>query len=82
MTLPGETVGYHPEGVECPDCGLRMFMDVQQSAAGYYLGYFCENCGPYSRESGYYFNWADARSDLRRMMNGEPIVNPRPGNMW
>ena len=27
---------------------------VQHSAAGYYLGFFCPQCGPYSRESDYF----------------------------
>ena len=77
MTLPGETVGYRPEGVKCPDCGYVMELDVQRSAAGYYLGYFCGSCGPYSRETGYYFSEADAQDDLDRIKRGEEPLNPR-----
>ena len=77
MTLPGETVGYRPEGIECSDCGQRMFLEVLLSAAGHYIGYFCDSCGPYSRETGYYFNRADAQDDLDRIKQGEEPVNPR-----
>jgi hypothetical protein len=36
---------------------------VQRSAAGYYVGTWCD-CGPYSRESGYYQTAEEARSAL------------------
>lgn len=36
------------------DCGKHLTLEVLKSAAGYYLGYFCPNCGPYSRVSGYF----------------------------
>jgi len=81
MTLPGETVGYHADGIECEDCRQIMEYGVQRSAAGYYLGYFCGNCGPYSRETGYYYNGADAQDGLDKIRRGERPVNPRPGNM-
>ena len=52
MTLPGETLatGAPPT---CEDCEVAVTPEVQSSAAGYYVGTYCE-CGPYSRESGYY----------------------------
>jgi hypothetical protein len=37
--------------------------EVLRSAAGYYIGTQCE-CGPYSRESGYYRTYEEAESAL------------------
>lgn len=50
--LPGEIVGDTVE--TCFDCRADMEIKVLMSAAGYYLGFMCPNCGPYSRESGYF----------------------------
>jgi hypothetical protein len=52
MTLPGETIGTGAP-TRCPDCGVMPPLRVHMSAAGYYIGAYC-NCGPYCRESGYY----------------------------
>lgn len=51
MTLPGETLG----GTEttCIECGAKLKIQICRSNA-YYIGYWCEQCGPISRESGYY----------------------------
>lgn len=49
----------------CEDCKSDMPLQVLRSNAGYYIGYSCKNCGPYSRESGYYRNREDAEKDLR-----------------
>ena len=49
MALPGETVRL---GAEYPYEGAMP--EIMNSAAGYYVGYRCEDGGPYSRESGYY----------------------------
>ena len=38
----------------CPDCQEAMPVKVLTSAAGYYIGQRCNNCGPYCRLSGYY----------------------------
>jgi len=50
--LIGETIA-SGAGDTCPDCHVKLELQVLRSAAGYYIGTFCE-CGPYSRESGYY----------------------------
>jgi hypothetical protein len=53
MALPGETL-LTGAPMTCPDCGQDVtVLRVLQSAAGYYIGTRCD-CGPYSRESGYY----------------------------
>jgi hypothetical protein len=39
----------------CPDCGAPMPIKVCSSAAGYYVGRWCDTCGPWERISaGYY----------------------------
>lgn len=49
----------------CPDCGIPMPVKVCISCAGYYIGQFCDNCGPYSRLSlNYYESRCDAQDAL------------------
>jgi hypothetical protein len=62
--LPGETINSGAPD-KCPDCGVKLELRVCHSAAGYYLGTQC-NCGPYSRESGYYKTQEEAAAALRR----------------
>ena len=50
--LPGEIIASDAAPV-CPDCGVKLNLEVLQSAAGCYIGTRCD-CGPYSRESGYF----------------------------
>lgn len=52
MALPNETV--NDDTVECSECGELLHIEVLQSTAGYYIGFFCPNDGPYSRESAYF----------------------------
>jgi len=71
MTIPGETNG----GTEttCTDCKETLHLEVLSSAAGHYLGYSCNCCGPYSRESGYYSTEAEAQEMLKQ---GNPDGRP------
>ena len=62
MTLPGECV--NDTRTTCCDCQTVLDIDVQRSGAGYYIGFFCPRCGPYSRESGYYRTFAEASDAL------------------
>ena len=62
MTLPGECV--NDTKTTCHECGTGLTIDVQKSAAGYYIGFWCENCGPYSRESGYYRSYEEAEKAM------------------
>lgn len=48
----------------CSDCKVELKLQVLKSAAGFYLGTMC-NCGPYSRESGYYETREEAENDLK-----------------
>lgn len=61
MALEGE-IGHG--NTDCPDCGTYMPLQVCASAAGYYVGTFCSNCGPNSRESGYYRSLEEAQAAL------------------
>ena len=38
----------------CKDCKTPLDIQILSSIAGYYIGFYCPLCGPYSRESGYY----------------------------
>jgi hypothetical protein len=60
--LQGETVASGPPNT-CVDCRTKLTNEVLRSAAGYYIGTQCE-CGPYSRESGYYRTYEEAESVL------------------
>jgi hypothetical protein len=62
MTLPGECV--NDTETECYVCKRKLKIEVCKSAAGYYIGFYCLNCGPYSRESGYYRTIEEAQKDL------------------
>ncbi len=52
MALTGECVNV--SRTACTECGTDLPIKVCVSAAGYYIGFFCPHCGPYSRESVYY----------------------------
>lgn len=68
----------------CPDCHTTLQVRVLRSAAGYYLGTMC-NCGPYSRESGYFNKREEAEVCLREWkeleavskVSEEPLPNQR-----
>ena len=50
--IPGETIAFGGSP-RCEDCHKMPRIDVYRSAAGFYVGTYCD-CGPYSRESDYY----------------------------
>ena len=62
MTQPGECV--RDVETTCVDCGARLEIQVCKSMAGYYVGFWCGACGPYSRESGYYRSYEEAEKAL------------------
>lgn len=61
--LPGETLASQclSDHKKCEDCKKELIPHVMRSAAGYYIGTSCD-CGPYSRESGYYKSALDAQT--------------------
>jgi hypothetical protein len=62
MVLPEEMIG--GKRTRCPDCNEKLELDVYRSAAGYYVGFWCDRCGPISRESGYYKEREDAQKEM------------------
>lgn len=51
----------------CCECKEVLPLKVLHSAAGFYLGHFCPNCGPYDRLSfGYYASEQEAYKALER----------------
>ena len=48
----------------CTSCGCFLNLKVCKSQAGYYIGYWCDNCGPYERISGYYQSHETAQNAL------------------
>jgi hypothetical protein len=64
MAVDGELSGL--KGVTCSDCETELPLQVLSTPAGYYLGYFCPHCGPYSRETGYYKKREQAEAELKR----------------
>jgi hypothetical protein len=50
--MPGETVGSEYRTYTCNDCHTKMELEILNTPAGHYLGYWCD-CGPYSRETDY-----------------------------
>jgi len=53
--------------MKCSDCQTQLPLKILQSAAGYYLGYFCPECGPYGRISDYYTLRSFAEEGLKRI---------------
>lgn len=41
--------------VKCCDCGASLPIKACRSAAGWYVGRWCPNCGPYERLSFFYY---------------------------
>lgn len=64
MAIEGELSG--TQGVFC-SCGAELPFEVLQSAAGFYLGYFCPNCGPWSRESEYFPSQKTAEAFMKSL---------------
>jgi hypothetical protein len=62
MALRGETI-YTGAPDTCEDCEVVLRPRVCQSGAGFYIGTWCQ-CGPYSRESGYFATREEAEAIL------------------
>ena len=62
MPLSGECV--NDTQTVCIECGTALTIQVLCTVAGYYIGFICPECGPYSRESGYYRSRDEAETAL------------------
>ena len=51
--------------IPCCACDATLTLGVQKSAAGYFIGYRCDECGPHSRASGYTKDKAVAKAALK-----------------
>jgi predicted RNA-binding Zn-ribbon protein involved in translation (DUF1610 family) len=60
MALPEECI--NETQTACMECGTVLTIQVLSSAAGYYIGFFCPECGPYSRESSYFHSRDEAET--------------------
>lgn len=72
---PGETIRSGAPDT-CPDCNKKPIFEVCKSNAGYYIGTWC-NCGPYSRETGYFKNRKDAEVALLQFDFNGKLENER-----
>lgn len=45
---------YDDNVIICDDCIEEMELSVCQSATGFYLGFWCNTCGPHDRVSDYF----------------------------
>jgi hypothetical protein len=50
--------------MKCFNCGASLEKGVYRSAAGYYVGTWCNRCGPHSRESQYFTTREEAAFEL------------------
>jgi hypothetical protein len=64
LMIEGETIasGAKPR---CDDCRKMPKLDVYLSGGGFYIGTYCD-CGPYSRESGYFHTREEAQAAFQR----------------
>lgn len=67
MALPGETITGKNGTYDstCSVCGKFLPLKICRSNAGYYVGTWCDLCGPYSRESGHYHTKEEAAASLK-----------------
>lgn len=55
----------------CTKCETNLYLQICHDEAGYYVGFFCPNCGPYGRESEYTNSYIEAELILSDMWREE-----------
>lgn len=65
--LEGLDMRYDSKEIVCEDCIDVMKLAVCQSNAGFYLGFWCNHCGPWDRVSDYYGTREDAEEALKKI---------------
>lgn len=73
MAVPGELTGIKDNVIKCCDCNSDLPLRVLCSAAGHYIGRWCPQCGPYTRETGYYKSNEEAQKALDTMSMGNML---------
>ena len=68
MVLKNETI-WRGAPDKCEDCGIELKPQVLKTCA-YYVGTCCD-CGPYSRETGYFATREEAEQVLNGIALGE-----------
>jgi hypothetical protein len=64
----------------CPDCKRPMPVKVCRSGAGYYIGQYCDYCGPYNRLSYNYYRTQEEAQKLLETGKWKPRdTNYHPG---
>lgn len=64
----------------CPDCKRPMPVKVCRSGAGYYIGQYCDYCGPYNRLSYNYYRTQEEAEKLLETGKWKPRdTNYHPG---
>jgi hypothetical protein len=80
MASPGEIDRTH-----CGECNEELPLMVLSSAAGHYIGTFCDKDGPNSRESGYFRTEEEAQDALQQWHIGNFVskrdTDYHPGGM-
>lgn len=74
--LDGEVTNVPPV---CPDCDRTLAYEVLHSNAGFYIGTFCPQDGPYSRESDYFRSSQAAAAEMELWMEGVRPSGRTPG---
>lgn len=69
--IPGETLSTGAPDV-CSDCNTKLVLQVCKSFAGYYVGTQCD-CGPCTRESGYYPSFDEAKKEEASDINNAGV---------
>lgn len=62
--------------ITCHNCKTNLPLKVCKSAAGYYVGYFCPECGPHGRYSGYLKSRKEAEILLVSIRKEIDEINP------
>ena len=73
MVVSKETILTGAKSI-CQDCKTVLNPKVLHSNAGFYIGTLCE-CGPYSRESGYFKTRKEAEKQLPQYLAGISQIN-------
>lgn len=61
--------------IPCQCCRQSLNLKVCESNGGFYLGHFCDHCGPHDRLSDYFGTRIEAETVLSLVLGSEPKCN-------